>query len=302
MNSDGSADSIGVQPAVPEAPWRHAIRFVLVEPSHVGNIGAAARAIAAMGFARLCVVRPRDPAFGSAPEAVALAAAAGAVLAAAEVYATLEAALAGVDLAFATTGYARTMAGAPLEVRASAHQAAGAWHAQGAGIAFVFGTERTGLSNADVQRCHACCSIPCDPRMGSLNLAQAVQVVAYECRRALLAGDPDALQPAPRRDASQGALREADPAASVAQTEALFRHLEEGLVALGYLDPEQPRHLMARVRRLLMRARLTVTEVDVLRGIAAAMVMPRRLRAGGKGGARSSNAPPNPPTQPPPER
>ena len=214
MNSDGSADSIGVQPAVPEAPWRHAIRFVLVEPSHVGNIGAAARAIAAMGFARLCVVRPRDPAFGSAPEAVALAAAAGAVLAAAEVYATLEAALAGVDLAFATTGYARTMAGAPLEVRASAHQAAGAWHAQGAGIAFVFGTERTGLSNADVQRCHACCSIPCDPRMGSLNLAQAVQVVAYECRRALLAGDPDALQPAPRRDASQGALREADPAAS----------------------------------------------------------------------------------------
>ena len=280
------------------------LRFVLVETSHAGNIGASARALRAMGFARLCVVQPRDAQFREAPEARALATSSLPVLEAARAYASLAEALEGVQLAFATTGYAREWGPAPLDVRVAAARAAavalplparpatadssapagaGADALAGSGeVAFVFGPERTGLSNADVQRCHACCSIPTDAQCNSLNLAQAVQVVAYEVRRALLerAGVQD--QPSPRRDHTQPAPRELDPLAGIEQTEALFAHLEQGLVAVGYLDPEEPRHLMARLRRLLLRAQPTLAEVDILRGVAAAMVLPRRLRAGRK--------------------
>jgi tRNA/rRNA methyltransferase len=258
------------------------LRFVLVEPSHVGNIGSSARAIRSMGFARLCVVRPRDPDFRGAPEAVALAAGAADVLASVSVFETLADALNGVQLAFATTGYARELGPEPLEIRAAAAQAARILDGPEAEAAFVFGPERTGLSNADVQRCHHCCSIPCDPERGSLNLSQAVQVVAYESRRELLAGVQRQDRPAPRRDHTQAGARPEDPLAGVEQTEAMFAHLEEGLLALGYLDPEEPKHLLARLRRLLLRARPTATEVDIVRGIAAAMVLPRKLRAGRK--------------------
>jgi tRNA/rRNA methyltransferase len=213
---------------------------------------------------------------------VALAAGAGDVLAQATVYESLAQALHGVQLAFATTGYAREFGALPLEVRAAAQECAqvvlepaaeiaaasrvetavasatastagSASTVRAAGkpagaVAFVFGPERTGLSNADVQRCHQCCSIPADPVRGSLNLSQAAQVVAYETRREILAAAGTHDTPAPRRD----------------------------------LDPAEPKHLLARIRRLLLRARPTVTEVDILRGIASAMVLPRRLRAGSK--------------------
>ncbi len=272
-----NVDSIG-----PDAGPLARVRFVLVEPSHVGNIGASARAIRSMGFTRLAVVAPRTRGYRTAPEAVALAAGAGDVLAASVDYADLAAALHGVQLAFATTGYARAFATEPLDVRIAAGQCARALDAPDMQVAFVFGPERTGLSNADVQRCHAACSIAADPLRASLNLSQAAQVVAYEARREILghAGQPDT--PAPRRDVSQGAERSAEPAAGIEQTEAMFAHLEEGLVAVGYLDPEQPRHLLARLRRLLLRARPTATEVDLLRGVASAMVLPRKLRAGRK--------------------
>jgi tRNA/rRNA methyltransferase len=260
------------------------VRFILVEPSHVGNIGSCARAVRSMGFDRLCVVAPRDPQFRTAPEAVALAAGAGDVLAQVPVYGSLAEALGGVQLAFATTGYAREFGAQPLEVRAAARECAAVMAAPDAQVAFVFGPERTGLSNDDVQRCHQCCSIPADPLRGSLNLSQAAQVVAYETRRELLAAAGAHDVSAPRRDHSQGAPRPDDPPASVEQTEAMFEHLGQGLVAVGYLDPEEPKHLLARLRRLLLRARPTVTEVDILRGIASAMVLPRRLRAGGKKG------------------
>jgi tRNA/rRNA methyltransferase len=265
----------------PGAPFDR-VRFILVEPSHAGNIGSSARAIRTMGFDRLCVVAPRDPQFKSAPEAIALAAGAGDVLAQASVFNALDQALAGVQLAFATTGYAREFAAEPVDVRAAAAACAQALAPHAAEVAFVFGPERTGLSNADVQRCHQCCSIPADPLRASLNLSQAAQVVAYETRRALLAAHGAADVAAPRRDATLAAPRDADPPAGVEQTEALFAHLEQGLVAVGYLDPDEPKHLLARLRRLLLRARPTVTEVDILRGIASAMVLPRKLRAGSK--------------------
>lgn len=255
---------------------------MLVEPSHVGNIGSCARALRTMGFGRLAVVRPRAPGFRGAPEAVALAAGAGGVLAGAEDFDTLAQALQDVELAIATTGYARERGAEPIDVRTAAQRAAVAVRGQGAQVAFVFGPERTGLSNADVQRCHLCCYIPASPVYGSLNLAQAVQVVAYECRRALLAIGDRAEGAAPRRDHTQAAPRARDPDATVEQTEAMFEHLTRGLEAIGYLDPQEPKHLMARLRALLLRARPSAVEVDILRGIAAAMVLPRRLRAGRK--------------------
>jgi tRNA/rRNA methyltransferase len=294
------------------------VRFVLVEPSHVGNIGSSARAVRTMGFARLAVVAPMDPDFRHAPEARALAAAAGEVLAGTQVHARLADALQGVGLAFATTGYARELAGEPLDVRAAAARAAnfllefatgaaapppderGANSAEqseahstgqardshaaaAADIAFVFGTERTGLSNEDIRRCHACCAIPVSADCASLNLSQAVQVVAYEMRRALLESTGGADRPAPRRDLAQGGERAAEAPAGVEQTEALFAHLEQALVTVGYLDPAAPRLLMARLRHLLLRASPTPTEVDILRGVASAMILPRAQRAGRKG-------------------
>ena len=260
------------------------MRFVLVEPSHAGNIGACARALRSMGFTRLCVVRPAVPQFRSVPEARALAAGAVDVLEQAGEFDSLGAALQGVHLAFATTGYAREHAPAPLDVRSAARQAARDALDPLRQLAFVFGPERTGLANADVQRCQQCCSIPADPQRGSLNLAQAAQVVAYETRREFLALDGAADRPAPRRDHTQGAPRAAEPPASVEQAEAMYAHLEQGLVALGYLDPAQPRHLMARLRHLFTRAAPSAAEIDILRGVAAAMVQPRRERAGGKTG------------------
>ncbi|SPE35869.1 putative methyltransferase [Burkholderiales bacterium] len=235
-----------------------------------------------MGFARLHVVAPRDPHFRAAPEAVALAASATDVLAQTAVFDSLADALQGVQLALATTGYAREFGPEPLEIRSAARHAARAIREQDAQVAFVFGPERTGLCNVDVQRCHLCCSIPADPVRGSLNLAQAVQVVAYESRRGLLAGTKLGSPLPPRRDHSHAQPRPQEAAASVEQTEAMFEHLAQALAAIGYLDPAQPKHLLARLRRLLLRARPTATEVDILRGIASAMILPRRLRAGGK--------------------
>lgn len=250
-----------------------------------------------MGFARLQVVAPIDPQFRTAPEALALAAGAADVLAQAVVSETLADALQGVHLAIATTGYAREFGSPPLEVRSTARHAAQAIHAQHAQVAFVFGPERTGLSNQDVQRCHLCCSIPADPQRGSLNLAQAAQVVAYESRRELLACAQQSAAPPPRRDHSLAQPRPEEPAATVEQTEAMFEHLAQALAAVGYLDPSEPKHLLARLRRLLLRARPTATEVDILRGIASAMILPRRLRAGSKsapGRAGTDDPPPGP--------
>jgi tRNA/rRNA methyltransferase len=225
-----------------------------------------------MGFRRLAVVAPRDPAFREHDEALVFATHAADTLRAASVHDTLEQALAGVQLAFAMTGYAREF-GPPLEdLRTAAARVPVHLAGESGAVAFVFGGERNGLSNDDVERCSACCAIAADAQAASLNLAQAVQVVAYECRLALLGGAIDArLSP----------FEQAAPAANE-RIEGMYAHLEQALVALGYLDPQQPKRLMSRLRRLLARAQPSDAEVDILRGIAAAIIERRTERAGRK--------------------
>jgi tRNA/rRNA methyltransferase len=271
MEAPDSIGSDGTDPA-PGRLDRTRVRFVLVEPTHCGNIGAAARAILTMGFSGLCVVAPRDRGYRRADEAVALAANAIQVLQDSQMVATSVEALDGVNLALAMTSRPREFGPRHLPLRQAALHAAN-WLQQGAGaVAFVFGTERSGLVNRDVQRCHFSCSIPADVRFGSLNLAQAVQVTAYEMRCAL--GVSETLGP------EKSPPQSSRP--TVEHSERLFESLEQALTAIGFHDPGQPRQLMARLRSLFGRADLSSAEVDILLGICAAMVEPKRSRAGRK--------------------
>ncbi len=250
-------------------PLADRVRFILVAPSHPGNIGAAARALKTMGWHRLALVAPREADFRDHEAAVAFATHGLDLLQAATVHPTLADALQGVQLAFAMTGYAREFGPRLVELRGAAAEARSVVEAGGE-VAFVFGTERDGLRNEDVERCTACCAIPADPEHGSLNLAQAVQVAAYEARLTLA-----------RADAVRSGFS-TEPPASAEAVDAMHVHWEQALVAIGYLDPAQPKRLMSRLRRLFTRAQPTVAELDILRGVAAAMIAPKRERAGRK--------------------
>jgi tRNA/rRNA methyltransferase len=232
-------------------------RFVLVRPSHAGNVGAAARAIQVMGFDDLVLVAPRQPDLHQQPEAVALASGATDVLAGVRVVPTLAEALAGVTRACATAMTPRDFGPAAVAPR----ERMPALVAGGQRVAFVFGTERTGMANEDVWRCHEVLSIPANPAGGSLNLAQAVQVIAYEWRQAL--GGFPIVAAAPAL-APQGL-------ADVAAVQGALAHWEGVLERIGFLDPASPKKLMPRLNQLLNRAALTVDEVHVLRGIARAV-------------------------------
>ncbi len=237
-----------------------AARFVLVEPSHPGNVGAAARALKTMGFSRLVLVSPRVADVLADPEAVAMASGADDVLAATRVVATLDEALAGVQWSVALTARSREYGPPRLAPRAAAGEAR-AQLASGE-IAFVFGNERVGLSNEHVERCSAIAHISANPDYSSLNLSQAIQVLAYELRVALLEGEAQ-----PMHDGAAGTPAQAE------EIEQMFAHLESALVALEFLDPRNPKKLMSRLRRLFSRARLEREEVNILRGIAKHVLM-----------------------------
>jgi tRNA/rRNA methyltransferase len=240
--------------------------FVLVEPSHPGNVGAAARAIKTMGFSRLVLVAPRIAHVQSDPEAVAMASGADDVLASASIVPALSDALAGVRWSVALTARVREYGPPQLAPREAANEAAR--QAAAGDIAFVFGNERTGLSNEHVERCSALAHIPANPAYSSLNLAQAVQVLAYELRVAFL-GERAAA-------ASGEALSER---ASGEEIERMFLHLENALIALEFLDPANPKKLMSRLRRLFARAGLEREEVNIVRGIAKHILL-LKSRAG----------------------
>ena len=229
-------------------------RFVLVGTSHAGNVGAAARAIKVMGFSELVLVAPRWADVLQREEAVAMASGATDILERARVVATLGEALDGVTWVGATAMTPRDFGPPTFAPR----EAFGGLVAAGHRVAFVFGSERFGLSNDDLYTCNACLSIPTDPRYGSLNLAQAVQLVAYDWRQALGGFPVEA-----RADA--GVLADA------VAVRGLVAHWQQALTAIGFLDPAAPRKLVSRLHRLANRAALTVEEVQILRGIARAM-------------------------------
>jgi tRNA/rRNA methyltransferase len=229
-------------------------RFVLVGTSHAGNVGAAARAMKVMGFNDLVLVAPRWPDVLQREETVALASGADDVLRTARVVPTLTEALDGISWACATAMTPRDF-GPPTEAPRPhlAALAAGAHR-----VAFVFGSERFGLANDDVYRCHACLSIPTAPDFGSLNLAQAVQLIAYEWRQAL-GSFPVQARTAP--------VRQAD----ATMVQGLLDHWREMLVQIGFLDPAAPKKLMPRLNQLANRLQPTEEEVHILRGIATAV-------------------------------
>ncbi len=232
-------------------------RFVLIETSHPGNVGSTARAMKVMGFRDLVLVRPRFADVLSQEETVAMASGAADILARARIVDRLEEALDGCTFVCATAMTPRDFGPPthrPRELFARLADAAGVAHR----VAFLFGSERYGMSNEDVYRAHAVLSIPTHPDYGSLNLAQAVQLLAYDWRQAL--------------GGYEVAARTADPRLADARAvQGLLAHLEGSLVHLGYLDPAAPKKLMPRLNQLFNRAGLTQEEVHILRGIARAI-------------------------------
>lgn len=236
-----------------DMPLFNRLRFVLVETSLPGNIGAAARAMKTMGFAEMVLVKPRNAEFARSDEAIAFASGAQDVLENARVVGSIDEALQGVHFAAAVS--ARLREYSPPIV--SPREAAATVCAVDAPVALVFGNERFGLPNEIVEKCNALINIPANPDYSSLNLAQAVQVLAYECRIAALGDAP--------RDTAIGFQGEP---ASAEQVEGMYAHLEQALVKIDFLDPQNPKKLMPRLKRLFSRTQLETEEVNILRGIA----------------------------------
>ena len=235
------------------------IRVVLVNTSHAGNIGGAARAMKNMGLSRLVLVDPED--FPS-PNAIARASGATDILDTAHVVSTLEEALVGCSLVLGTSARDRRIPWPLLDPRecasVSMEQAA-----SGGEVALVFGREYAGLTNEELQRCQYHVHIPSDPQFSSLNLAAAVQVLTYEVRMAWLATEG---RPTKVEKLETTAMLDAQPV-TVDELEHYFGHLEQTLVDIGFLDPAKPRHLMPRLRRLYGRSSISKLEMNILRGI-----------------------------------
>lgn len=257
------------------------VRIVLVAPTHPGNVGAAARAMRTMGLRDLRLVRPRR--FPSA-EATERAAGAFDVLDRARVVDDLPEALADCRWAVAATARPRRLEWTRLDPEGAGRELVR--RAATGPVAAVFGRESAGLANDEIDHCQAVLRIPTDPGFRSLNVAAAVQIAAYEIARAAAraetaGGAAAAHHPRPGGgEGDEGGGRRSGEV-TAADLERLFGHFEKALADIGYLDPERPRLLMRRVRRLLVRADIDRAELDILRGILNA--------------AQQAAAPPAPP-------
>jgi tRNA/rRNA methyltransferase len=259
-------------------------RFILINTSHAGNVGAAARAMKTMGFNDLVLVAPRWPNVLRREETIQRASGALDVLDQCRIVETLDEALDGITHLCATAMTPRDFGPPTVAPRAHfemlskqellAHipqglepDLAGNLEAQPVqqGVGFLFGSERFGMRNEDVYRCHACLSIPSNPKFGSLNIGAAIQVIAYEWRLAL-GGFADMDQVDVPATTPVAALADA------AQVTGMLTHLEQSLVALEFLDPLAPKKLMPRLNQLFNRAGVTQEEVHILRGIAKAIL------------------------------
>ena len=262
-------------------------RFILINTSHAGNVGATARAMKVMGFDDLVLVAPRWANVLNREETIQRASGALDVLKNARIVATLDEALDGMVHLCATAMTPRDF-GPPTraprahfaDLLASGEAAADAGllskselttpvnHALAPdSVAFLFGSERFGMQNDDVYRCHVALSIPSDPKFGSLNLAAAVQLIAYDWREAL------------GGYAVQAATAEPEQADAAALA-GMLKHWEEALSAIGFLDPASPKKLLPRLNQLFNRARLSPEEIHILRGVAKAMLQKAAQAAG----------------------
>lgn len=228
------------------------VRFVLFEPSHAGNIGATARAMKTMGFSELVLVNPI-----AAIDDQARARSSGAldVLTGARRVDTLAEAIEDCGFVIGASARRRRLSWPELDPRECAAEVVNGGHSKP--VAIVFGTERAGLKNTELDQCNALAYIPSNPEYNSLNLAMAVQIIAYEIRWA------QGLD-------SKPAEREAPPASAVNMA-YFFDHLERVLLSSGFLNPDNPRTLMRRLRRLFNRARLDENELNIMRGILSAL-------------------------------
>ena len=228
------------------------IKIVLVETSHPGNIGAAARAMKTMELNRLVLVKPAKY---PCVEATARAAGADDLLATAEVVNSLEDAIADASYVLGTSARLRTLRWPGVDPRTAAVESLQAVR-EGGSVALVFGRESSGLTNEELSLCHKLVHIPVNPDYSSLNLAAAVQVLCYEIRSLATAGD----QPFVIDDSGE-------KPATAADMEAFINQLEQTLISIEYLDPGNPRKSIPRLRRLFHRARMSRNEVNLLRGV-----------------------------------
>src|SRR5690554_2415519 len=247
------------------------VRFIMVHPSHPGNVGAAARAIKTMGFHDLCLVAPRFPDVLDHPDALALASGATDVLASVQIVPDLAQALAPVTLAFALTARARVLGPPACDIRVAAEDSCRHIQEKSGLVAIVLGTERSGLTNEDIALCQRVCHIPANSEYSSLNVSQALQLAAWELRYALAKAAGMPLLPA-----TYGRL---DPGAELAPNEkvhALLAHWEQAITEVGFLDPEHPKRLVPRMKHLFSRIAMTHDEVDMMRGLCTAMIKTAR--------------------------
>jgi TrmH family RNA methyltransferase len=229
------------------------IRIVLVGTTHPGNIGAVARAMKNMGLSDLALVNPKH---FPHEDATARASGASDVLDSARVVATLEDALSDCVYVAGASARSRTINWPSMGPRDCAERMI--QESAHGKVAAVFGPEKTGLHNDDLDLCHTLLTIPTDPGFSSLNLAMAVQVITYELRVASML--------------DRGPVFEAEaPPATGEEMEHFYTHLEDVLTNIEFLDPENPRHLMRRLRRLFIRARPDKNEINILRGILTAV-------------------------------
>ena len=253
-------------------------RFILIQTSHAGNVGACARAMKTMGFDDLVLVKPRWANVLRREETIQRASGALDVLANARIVETLDEALDGISHLCATAMTPRDFGPptrAPREhfelllkrervalesIDPEAQNASESVSLAGeAGMGFLFGSERFGMANEDVYRCHVALSIPTNPQFGSLNLGAAIQVIAYEWRQAL----------------GGFGVQEATPGRQLAdagQVAGMLAHWEQALTTIGFLDPAAPKKLMPRLNQLFNRAQLGAEEIHILRGVAKSMI------------------------------
>lgn len=247
-------------------------RFILIETSHPGNVGAAARALKVMGFDEMVLVAPRYANVLRKEETIQRASGANDVLDKTRIVGTLEEALEGISHLCATAMTPRDFGPPTRAPREHFEMLLGRSQAQAqlvaeapkttepiSSIGFLFGSERFGMKNEDVYKCHVALSIPTNPQFGSLNLAAALQLVAYEWRLAL-GGFPVT---SPVTELSL---------ADASQVSGMLTHLEKALVDIGFLDPAAPKKLMPRLNQLFNRANLSPEEIHILRGVAKAMI------------------------------